>query len=131
MIENNAEDTIIASRKNEDLIATVKDHLLGMYQLPADKVNNLLDISKKSLKKQVENAEKAILQGDIELLIITVHAMTGGLLNLGLKEWADITREIEYTAKSGEGTETLAVQIKKLRAGLEPLFQFHSNSLSS
>ncbi len=76
----------------------IRSHLEATYAFEPEQVEHLLDVSLKSLSKNLTQAEQAQESNDLETLIALGHALKGTLLNLGLREQAVLAAELEKDA---------------------------------
>jgi len=80
----------------------IKDYLKKQFKLEYSQIETLLPGLLHALAQHMENMQKALSSGDLEQLGKAGHTMKGALLNLGLKECAEIAYEIELKSRAAE-----------------------------
>ena len=103
----------------------IKKYLVKMYGMTPGKINDMMAAFAHSLTTNMEAAEKAIAEQDMASIAMAAHAIKGGLLNAGLKDWADCAHRMEITAESKENMDYKA-RLSELRAGLGPIMNLDS-----
>ena len=73
----------------------IRDHLKATYAFDPEQIEHLLNVSLKSLQKNLAQAEQAQESNDVETLIALCHSLKGMLLNLGLRTQAELATELE------------------------------------
>lgn len=85
--------------KTENLLEEIKNHLVSIYSLDPDQVNEMLQLSSKILVESLEQAKMALADNDKVNLSALAHKIKGVLLGTGLKQEADLALTIEHSAK--------------------------------
>ncbi|WP_417910194.1 PAS domain S-box protein [Candidatus Electronema sp. PJ] len=121
--QSQAEETAMADteeKKLGGLLAEVAEHLKNIYSLDPEQVEQMMQISASSISETLAQAKEALAAGDLDTLSATGHKAKGVLLGIGLKEEADLARQIELKGKSGEEADYSGL-LDRLEAGLQPL----------
>uniref|UniRef100_UPI004056301B PAS domain S-box protein n=1 Tax=Candidatus Electronema sp. TaxID=2698783 RepID=UPI004056301B len=105
---------------NGELVAKVAAHLSEMYQLEPDQVEQMVQISADSIKETLEQARKDLASGELAALSAAGHKAKGVLLGIGLKEAAELARQVELKGKTGEAADYGGL-LDQLEEGLRPL----------
>ena len=115
-----------ATKKTPKSVAcpkAVKKHLTSVCHIPSEKVDTLLNAFRLTLAEYIAEAEVALTAGDAPGLRLAAHSLKGGLLNMGLNEWADIAYKLELDAKEGKLVpEHHAMLLDEVDKGISPLF---------
>jgi HPt (histidine-containing phosphotransfer) domain-containing protein len=121
--QSQAEEAVMADtdeKKLGGLLAEVAEHLKNIYSLDPEQVEQMMQISASSISETLAQAKEALAAGDLDTLSATGHKAKGVLLGIGLKEEADLARQIELKGKSGEEADYSGL-LDRLEAGLQPL----------
>jgi len=105
-------------------IEHVREHLNRSYYLSSENIDSLQDSVKRTLFAELEEAEKAIVAGDLEALSLAGQQLKEALRGAGLDHWVTLAHRIEFRqARDGEDvTRALTEQVRYLRQKLTPLF---------
>jgi len=90
--------------EQENVREQITAHLMRIYRLQEEQIEQLLATSLDSLTRLLDRAEQALATEDAEKLREAAHGLKGNLLNLGLQEEADRAAEIENLAGQGRLT---------------------------
>lgn len=71
------------------------------YKLPAEKVSEMLPTFLEVLQSHMNRMEKAVEEGDSQMIGSVGHILKGALVNLGLDDFAEIAQTIESEGKAG------------------------------
>ncbi|MDH5298675.1 MAG: response regulator, partial [Desulfobulbaceae bacterium] len=112
----------ITSPKGPACAATVKKHLINVCRMPPERVDMLFDSFRQTLAGYIADAEKALTDGDTASLRLAAHSLKGGLLNMGLSEWAELAYQLERDAQKGEIAPTHSDLLQEMQTGISPLF---------
>ncbi len=96
-------------------IERVKRHLLNIYNLPQEKIGEILVAAIQSLDTNLSRAEQAARDSDYEVLLTATHALKGVLANLDLPDLSRLAFEMELNARQEKEFDYMGT-IKKLRA---------------
>ncbi len=101
----------------------VRKHLVSACRIPPERVDLLLNTFRLTLAGYLDDAELALSTGDAAGLRLAAHSLKGGLLNMGLNEWADVAYLLECDAKEGKlDPEKHTSLIHVVDQGISPLF---------
>ncbi|MDH4319974.1 MAG: PAS domain S-box protein [Desulfobulbaceae bacterium] len=101
----------------------VRKHLVSACRIPPERVDLLLNTFRLTLAGYLDDAELALSTGDAAGLRLAAHSLKGGLLNMGLNEWADVAYVLECDAKEGKlDPEKHTSLINRVDEGISPLF---------
>lgn len=63
----------------------------------------MIQSSRKSMEKILSDAERALQAEDPRVQLGNIgHSLKGLLLNMGEQQWAEVARDLEISAKTGE-----------------------------
>ncbi len=100
----------------------VKAHLINVCKMPRERVDVLFDTFRRTLVGYVVEARQALEAGDASAVRLAAHSLKGGLLNMGLADWAEVAFKIESDAKNARlGAEHVAL-LREVDKGLASLF---------
>ena len=102
-------------------LLTIQEHLKKAYLLPDDKIASVLPDFIDTLGQHIQNLEKNLEGGDLELLGKAGHTMRGALLNLGLKELAGTASVIEQQCEAGNLAIDYPALVTELKKELESI----------
>ena len=90
-------------------IARLRNHFRTTYNLREEQIELMIQSSRKSMEKILSDAEAALQAEDPLVRLRNVgHSLKGLLLNMGEQQWAEMARELELSAKTGEQRDYLA-----------------------
>ncbi len=113
------------SEKNNALIANVADHLKNTYSLEPEQVEQMIQLSSRSISETLEQAKQALADNDLASLSASGHKAKGILLGVGLNIEAEQARQIEASGKEGEDANYQGM-IAKLEENIQPLLALSS-----
>ncbi|XCN73893.1 MAG: PAS domain S-box protein [Candidatus Electrothrix aestuarii] len=122
-IEKKQEDgTDMMEKKENDnaLVTSVAEHLKNIYSLEPEQVEQMIQLSSRSISETLEQARQAVQDNDLALLSAAGHKAKGILLGVGLKDEAEQARKIESASKEGQ-EEDYQGMMSQLEADLAPL----------
>jgi len=96
----------------------IKDYLVHHFNLPDEQIRSMLPDLIDTLSDHLDTLEAELKQGDLERLGKAGHTIKGALLNLGLKECADIAYSIETNGKGGNTGVNYELLVESLREKL-------------
>ena len=96
----------------------IKDYLKKQFNLESQQIDSMIPGLINTLSNHMENMEKVLASGDLEQLGKAGHTMKGALLNLGLKECAEIAYDIELKGKAQDATADFEKLVASLREQL-------------
>jgi len=120
-----AEMTGIKEQKNGGLVAAVAEHLKTIYSLEPDQVEQMVQISASSISETLAQAKEELAADDLRALSASGHKAKGVLLGIGLKDEAELARQIELKGKAEEQAD-YAVLLNRLEEALQPLLMLNS-----
>jgi PAS domain S-box-containing protein len=120
-----ADMTGMEERKSGGLVAAVAEHLKNIYSLDPDQVEQMVRISASSISETLAQAKKELAAGDLRSLSGSGHKAKGVLLGIGLKEEAELARQIELKGKAGEAADYAGLLVR-LEEALQPLLMLNS-----
>lgn len=94
---------------------SIRDHLSRAYMLSDEKIAVFLPRFLTTLKTHLDNLQQPIQTENLEELSKDAHTLKGALLNLGLRELADIAYHIELQSRAGDGTTDYLSLFERLR----------------
>ncbi|MCI5144415.1 MAG: response regulator, partial [Candidatus Electrothrix sp. AR3] len=107
-----------------DLITKVAEHLKNIYSLEPEQVEQMIQLSSRSVAETLDQAKQALTDNNFSALSAAGHKAKGILLGVGLKEDAELAREIEFNGKEGKNAD-YSRMIKQLEKSIHPLLQLH------
>lgn len=122
------ERTSMREQKKENdnlLLANVAEHLKTVYSLEPDQVEQMVQLSARSISETLEQARQALADRDLTMLSAAGHKAKGILLGVGLKEDAEQARKIEAAGKEGADADYQGM-ISCLEENLQPLLLLFS-----
>jgi signal transduction histidine kinase/DNA-binding response OmpR family regulator len=117
-----ARNNTSGSLHSRTLTELIKMHLRNKYSFEEQQIDQLLVVSIKSLKENINKAGDAAMQKDYASVAAFCHTIKGNLLNLGLEEHAATAGKIEINA-STEKKFDYGQSITELQKTLSELFQ--------
>ena len=90
------------SGMEEALVGRVRAHLTRTYQLNSEQADEMIATSARILSDHFKKMEKGIKKNDLALLGEAAHTLKGNLLNLGLRNCANIAATIERSAQNDD-----------------------------
>ncbi len=78
---------------------SIRNHLLRAYMLSDEKIEIFLPRFLTTLKTHLDNLQQPLQTKNFEELSKVAHTLKGALLNLGLRELADIAYSIELHSR--------------------------------
>lgn len=115
--------TIMIEEKKENsnhLLMSVAEHLKNIYSLEPDQVEQMIQLSSRSISETFEQARQAVQENDLVSLSAAGHKAKGILLGVGLKDEAEQARKIECASKEGLHEDYHAM-LSQLEEALDPL----------
>ena len=132
--EKKQEDSrVMREEKQENdniLLTNVAEHLKNIYSLEPDQVEQMIQLSSRSVSETLEQARQAVAENDLAALSAAGHKAKGILLGVGLKDEADQARNIEVASKEGQNVDYNAM-MAQLEENLQPLLQLTSGESRS
>jgi len=104
-----------------DLMERIKVHLRSAFNLPDDKVATMLPAFLVTLQGHMGKIEELFAAADLVELSKAAHTLKGALLNLGLKELADIAYTIECRGKAQDIATDFQDLVSQLRQGIDAI----------
>jgi hypothetical protein len=84
-------------------IAVLRNHFKVTYNLGEEQVELMIQSSRKSMEKILSDAEMALQTEDPRAQLGNIgHSLKGLLLNMGEQQWAEVARDLELSARTGE-----------------------------
>ncbi|RWX46634.1 HPt (histidine-containing phosphotransfer) domain-containing protein [Candidatus Electrothrix communis] len=118
-------------RENDNaLLTNVAEHLKNIYSLEPDQVEQMIQLSSRSISETFEQARQAVEDNDLEALSAAGHKAKGILLGVGLKDEAEQARKIESASKEGQD-EDYHDMMAQLEDDLQPLLKLTSGDSRS
>ena len=109
-------------------IAGLKKHFQTTYQLAESQVELMINSSRKSLDKILDDAKKALNSDNVPCEMVNIgHSLKGLLLNMGEVEWAEVARDLEKSARAGEARDYAAL-VAKLTEGMATVLAYNPKS---
>jgi PAS domain S-box-containing protein len=110
---------------SQGLLEKVAEHLKNIYSLEADQVEQMVQLSARSLDETLAQARQLLAAGDLTALSSAGHKIKGVLLGVGLKDEAELARQIELSGREGReaGYEDM---LNRLESCLRPLLTLSS-----
>jgi CheY-like chemotaxis protein len=127
------ETTLMRKQKKENdnlLLANVAEHLKTVYSLEPDQVEQMVQLSARSISETLEQVRQALADRDLTMLSAAGHKAKGILLGVGLKEDAELARKIEAAGKEGADADYQGM-ISCLEENLQPLLLLFSGETRS
>jgi HPt (histidine-containing phosphotransfer) domain-containing protein len=112
-------------KKNDGLVAAVAEHLKNIYSLEPDQVEQMVRISASSISETLAQAKEELAADDLRALSGSGHKAKGVLLGIGLKEEAELARQLELKGKAGEAADYAGL-LARLEEALQPLLMLNS-----
>jgi CheY-like chemotaxis protein len=125
--------TVMREEKQENenaLLTNVAEHLKNIYSLEPDQVEQMIQLSSRSISETLEQARQAVADNDLAALSAAGHKAKGILLGVGLKDEAEQARNIEVASKEGQD-ENYYTMMAQLEENLQPLLQLTSGESRS
>jgi len=104
-----------------ELSERVAVHIRDQYQLPADKIAEMLPTFLSILQNHMRNLEDTLATGDVQAIGSAGHALKGALLNLGLAEIAVFAMRIEVEGMAGSHDADYADLLAQLKSHLKEI----------
>jgi CheY-like chemotaxis protein len=118
-------------RENDDaLLTNVAEHLKNIYSLDPDQVEQMIQLSSRSISETFEQAKQAVKDNNLEDLSAAGHKAKGILLGVGLKDEAELARKIEAASKEGQDEDYHGL-MAQLEDDLQPLLKLTSGDSRS
>ncbi|MBI5557826.1 MAG: response regulator [Deltaproteobacteria bacterium] len=111
----------ISAEQAATVLDAVRHKLKQQYNLQPEKIGEILRTTVKSLKKNLEEAERAEVLGDHKALTYAAHGMKGILLNFSLEEQAALASRLELAARE-ETPAPFKQMLAELRRSLAGFF---------
>ncbi len=80
----------------------IRDHLSRAYMLSDEKIDLFLPRFLATLQSHLDNLQRPVATKSLEELSKAAHTLKGALLNLGLRELADIAYQMELHSRAGD-----------------------------
>ncbi|MGB5684164.1 MAG: PAS domain S-box protein [Candidatus Electrothrix sp.] len=125
--------TAMMEQKKENdnaLLTSVAEHLKNIYSLEPDQVEQMIQLSSRSISETFDQAKQAVKDNDLEALSAAGHKAKGILLGVGLKDGAELARKIESASKEGQD-EDYHGMMAQLEEDLQPLLKLTSGDSGS
>ncbi len=133
-MEKKQEDgTLMIEEKKENdnaLLTNVAEHLKNIYSLEPDQVEQMIQLSSRSISETFEQAWEAIKSDDFNTLSGAGHKAKGILLGVGLQDEAEQARKIEVASKEGQNEDYRAM-MEQLEKNLRSLLKLTSGESRS
>jgi CheY-like chemotaxis protein len=133
MEKKEQDGTVMTEEKKENdntLLANVAEHLKNIYSLEPEQVEQMIQLSSRSISETFEQASQAVAAHDLDALSAAGHKAKGILLGVGLKDEAEQARKIEVASKERK-EEDYRAMIEQLVDNLSPLLQLTSGESRS
>ncbi|CAK8721606.1 histidine kinase [Candidatus Electrothrix laxa] len=133
MEKKQQDGTAMMEQKKENdnaLLANVAEHLKNIYSLEPDQVEQMIQLSSRSISETFDQARQAVKDNDLEALSAAGHKAKGILLGVGLKDEAEQARKIESASKEGQ-EEDYHGMMAQLESDLQPLLKLTSGDSGS
>lgn len=105
-----------------EFMARVRRHLVKVYGLEPEQVEQMLNISLKSLAESLAQAQSALAENDLQALSRAAHKAKGMLLNAGLEQEAELALTIESRARD-EKEDNYAELLNRLTQSIPSLIE--------
>jgi CheY-like chemotaxis protein len=131
--EKKQDGTAMMEQKRENdnaLLTNVAEHLKNIYSLDPDQVEQMIQLSSRSISETFEQAKQAMKDNNLEDLSAAGHKAKGILLGVGLKDEAELARKIEAASKEGEDEDYHGL-MAQLEDDLQPLLKLTSGDSRS
>ncbi|MCI5165893.1 MAG: response regulator, partial [Candidatus Electrothrix sp. GM3_4] len=132
--EKKQDGTAMMEQKKENdnaLLTNIAEHLKNIYSLDPDQVEQMIQLSSRSISETFDQARQAVKDNDLEALSAAGHKAKGILLGVGLKDEAEQARKIEAASKEGRQDEDYHVMMVQLEDDLRPLLKLTSGDSRS
>ncbi len=105
---------------DNDLTSSIKNHFKEVYSLSDEEIENLLELSQKSLQDNLRLARQAAAEDNPEAVAKACHTIKGNLLNLGLTEQARLADRIviDIRQKMEDNVDDALQQLHDALSGL-------------
>lgn len=100
----------------------MRQYIKRQFDLPDGQIESMIPLFLATLGEHLENLEQACTAGDLKQLAGVGHTIKGALLNLGLREEAEIAQTIEQKGGAGEEDVDFQALVSTLRAALDEFF---------
>jgi ribosomal protein S17E len=105
-------------------VEKLRDHFRHKYQLNETQVEIMIESSSKSLKQGLVQLVQIIdRERSVEGMRAIYHGFKGLFLNMGEREWAEYTKEMEQKLLAGEQLDH-GVIAEKLRLGMAEVLAY-------
>jgi len=94
---------------------TVMDHLKTAYLLNDEKIESMIPVFLATLHTHMNRLAELAAEGDTDQLSKASHAVKGALLNIGLRDLAEIAYTLEKQCKCGTCPENYQDMITDLQ----------------
>ena len=112
-------------KKSGGLVTAVAEHLKNIYSLEPDQVEQMVQISANSISETLAQAKRELAADDLHALSASGHKVKGVLLGIGLKEEAELARQIEQKGKVEEVADYAGL-LTRLEEALQSLLLLNS-----
>jgi len=103
--------------------ARVRSHFRDAYSLSGEQIEILLKSSARSLDTFLSALDDVVGNGeDLPQISRFGHGLKGVLLNMGEDGWAELARDIEYSAAEGEKKDYKKI-VAAIRLGVEEILE--------
>jgi hypothetical protein len=107
-------------------LKTLKCHFIGVYQLNTSQAERMVESSSKSLIQTLDKLDAFLKSKDSNVTLIPVfHNLKGLFLNMGEKEWAGFSKDIESRIMAEEPCNIERV-VELLTHGLRDVLSYKS-----
>lgn len=110
---------------SQQYISQIKSYLFDQFSLSEEQVVEMLPSFITTLSGHMANLEKALANGNLEILGKTGHTIKGAFLNLGLADCAEIALQIERRGKEGDQSTDYARLVADLRKKIDVITGNH------
>lgn len=108
--------------KKAELLATITKHLVNIYALEPEQVEEMLHLSAMGLAETLEQAKHALADNDMQAFSAAAHKVKGILLGVGLKQEAEHAGLIEASARQGKEA-AYPQMVTQLLESVQPLLE--------
>ena len=110
---------------SQQYISQIKLYLFNQFSLSEEQVLEMLPSFITTLSGHMANLEKALANGNLEVLGKTGHTIKGAFLNLGLADCAEIALQIEHRGKEGDMSTDYSRLVADLRKKIDVITDSH------
>lgn len=118
-IMTNPPEQIVAKSTNS-INENIYHFLFNTYGFKDDQLQNIINVSKKSLQATLSETENSVKNNDLRLSQILFHRLKGSLKNLGLNDASNWARKIELEIESEKKLTNSKECLENLKSYLSP-----------